>query len=260
MPLGSTTVVRPYTKIVYPMREATAPSATVSISRTSTPTQAPAGVAKNLSVANASLSEIPLISSLVRTSTNWARLTRAKRDQQWARDNLPSRVQVALNTPFGKDSPSHSFAAAVQLRHVLLFVFKSTHLSVRAGRNLMRASLLARRLHWLCQRHGGLDFRALRDGVPANLTTPDLVARLQGLVTACFLHYNFDTPTVVGYIGGQHRAAHRDFPAILRELRRANVDANVLADLERVFTVGSPAVCNTEATERNFRAFMEYGS
>jgi hypothetical protein len=259
MPLGSTTVVRPYTKIIYPMRDATALPATVSISPTSTPTQAPAGVAAPLSVANAPSPEIPLISSLVRTSTNGARLTRAQRDQG-ARDNLPSRVQVALNTPFGKDSPSHSFTAAVQLRHVLLFVFKSDYLSVRARRNLMRASLLARRLHWLCQRYGGLDFRALRDGVPANLTTPALVARLQGLVTACFLHYNFDTPTVVRYIGGQHTAAHRDVPAILLELRRANVDADVLADLERVFTVVSPAVCNAEATERNFRAFMEYGN
>jgi hypothetical protein len=259
MPLGSTTVVHPYTKIVYPMREATASIATFSISPTSTPTQAPAGDAEDLSVANAPSPEIPLMSCLVCTSTNGARLTRAQRDQ-WARDNFPSRVQVALNTPFGKDSLSHLFAAAVQLRHVLLSVIKLAYLSVWAHRNLMRASLLARRLHWLCQRYGGLDFRALRVVVPANLSTPDLVARLQGLVTACFLHYNFDSPTVVRYIGGQHTVAHQDVLAILRELRRANVDADLLADLERVFTVGCPAVCNAEATERNFHAFMEYGN
>jgi hypothetical protein len=89
---------------------------------------------------------------------------------------------------------------------------------------------------------------------------PDLIAHLKGLVTACFLHYNFDTPTVVRFIGGQHTAAHGDVPAILRKLRYANADQHVLANLKQVFTVGSPAYCNASATERNFRAFFEYGN
>jgi hypothetical protein len=124
----------------------------------------------------------------------------------------------------------------------------------------MRASILARCLNWLRQRYEGLNFTSLRAGVPATLSTPDLISHLTSLVTACFLHYNFDTPTVVRFIGGQHTAAHRDISAILRELRRADVDHDVLADLERVFTMGSPAYCNASATERNFRAFFEYGN
>jgi hypothetical protein len=196
---------------------------------------------------------------MVKPGTGGTRLTRVQRDQ-WARDNLPSRVQVALNTPFGKDSISHSFSAAVGLRHVLLLVFKSSYLSVQSHRNLLRASPLASRLSWLQQRYGGLDFRSLRDGIPTDMPTPDLVAHLKGLVTACFLHYNFDTPTVVRFIGGQHTATHRDVPAILRELRRAKVDPLVLADLERIFTTGAPAYCNASSTESNFRSFFEYGN
>jgi hypothetical protein len=72
------------------------------------------------------------------------------------------------------------------------------------------------------------------------------------MVTACFLHFNFDTPSVVRYIGGQHTAEHHDVPAILRELSRTQVDPIVLADLERVFTVGFPAFCNATASEENF--------
>jgi hypothetical protein len=196
---------------------------------------------------------------MVKPSTTVTRLTRAERDQ-WARDNLPSRVQVALNTPFGKDSITHSFVSAVQFRHILLFISKSGFLSASSERNLLRASPLARRLSWLRKQYEGIDFTSLRDGIPANLRTPELIEHLQRLVTACFLHYNFDTATVVRYIGGQHTAAHRDVPAILRELRRAGVDSDVLADLKRVYTQGSPAYCNASSTERNFRAFLAYGN
>jgi hypothetical protein len=100
----------------------------------------------------------------------------------------------------------------------------------------------------------------LRNGIPANLSTSDLIPHLKGLVTACFLHFNFDTPTVVRYIGGQHTVAHRNVPAILAKLRRDNVDPDVLADLRRIFTLGSPSFCNANATERNFRAFLAYGN
>jgi hypothetical protein len=114
---------------------------------------------------------------------------------------------------------------------------------------------LARQLDGFIARYGTLDFTPLRLGIPADLPTPDSIVHVKRLVTACFLHFNFDTPSVVRYIGGQHLAAHRDVPAIIQELRRAEVDPAVLADLERVFTVGSPAFCNAAASERNFRAF-----
>jgi hypothetical protein len=55
---------------------------------------------------------------------------------------------------------------------------------------------------------------------------------------------------------GQHIVAHRDVPAILNELRRARVDPAVLADLEHIYTVASPVLCNSVSTESNFRAFF----
>jgi hypothetical protein len=102
-------------------------------------------------------------------------------------------------------------------------------------------------LNWLCQHYDRLDFTSLREGVPANLATPDPITPLQGLVMTCFFHY-FDMPTVVCYIGGQHTVASRDVPAILQELRWAYVESAVLAGLERIFTIGSPALCNASVT------------
>jgi hypothetical protein len=73
--------------------------------------------------------DIPLESLMVKMSASGTCLTHAQRDH-WARDNLLSRVQVALNTPFGKDCIAHSFLAAVELQHLLLLAFKSSYLSV----------------------------------------------------------------------------------------------------------------------------------
>jgi hypothetical protein len=143
---------------------------------------------------------------------------------------------------------------------VLLLVFKSEYLSVRAKHILLRALPFALKLNWLCRQYGSLDLPPLQEGISANLSTPNLIPHLKGLVTACFLHFNFAMPRVVRYIDGQHTAAHRNIPAILAELRRANVDPSILADLERIITLGWPSFCNANATERNFRAFLAYGN
>lgn len=89
---------------------------------------------------------------------------------------------------------------------------------------------------------------------------PNLITNVKSMVVAYFLHFNFNTPLVVRYVGGQHTAAHRNFPDILWELCRAQVDPVVFADLDRVFTVRSPTFCNASASEENFRAFMAYGN
>jgi hypothetical protein len=76
----------------------------------------------------------------------------------------PSR---SSNTPFGKDSLSHTFFAAFEYRHVLLFVFKSVFLDVCTTQALLQASPLARCLDELIARYG------------ANLPTPALLATTQ---------------------------------------------------------------------------------
>jgi hypothetical protein len=228
--------MRPYTKTVYASGALSSP---VAILATAGPTASgavaePTDFPDGRSLTN----DLPLTSAMVISNLSTSRLTCAQRDQ-WAQDNLPSRVQVALATPFGKDSLLHTFSAAVKYRHVLLFVFKSGFLDVCTTQALLQASPLARRLDELIARYGAINFTPLQNGIPANLPTPTLLATTQSLVTACLLHYNFDTPTVARYIGGQHITAHRDVPAILKELQWARVDSAVLADLERIYTIGS---------------------
>lgn len=80
------------------------------------------------------------------------------------------------------------------------------------------------------------------------------------MVTACLLHYRCDLPAVIRFIGGQHTGAHRDNPSIFAELRRAAIDPEAIATLERVFTKGAPTICNASFSRENFHAYLAYGN
>ena len=100
----------------------------------------------------------------------------------------------------------------------------------------------------------------LRLGIPLNLTDAAMMKQQQAMVTACFVHYNFDTASVIRYIGGQHTAAHRDVGSIIKELRRAGLETQLVDDLERIFTYGAPAFCQAHTSEANFHAYLQYGN
>jgi hypothetical protein len=182
--------MRPYSKTVYPTGTI---NQVVPSAFTTAPSQGNTDVpgirlGSHPQPAEQALCDIPLTSAMVKESAATTRLTCAQRDQ-WARDNLPSRIQVALATPFGKDSSSHTPSAAIEFRHVLLFIFRSGFLHNRSHQALLDASPLARQLNGVIARYGTLDFTPLRLGIPADLATPDFIVHIKSLVTACFLHF-----------------------------------------------------------------------
>ena len=65
--------------------------------------------------------------------------------------------------------------------------------------------------------------------------------------------------SVIRYIGGPHIGAHRDMPTILKHLA-GKIDDDIHRDLTRIFTSGSPSLCNAEFTEENFQKFVNYGN
>ena len=64
----------------------------------------------------------------------------------FARDKLPTSVQIQLNRTFGKDSLSRSFYAEKRFRHIILPVLKSGYLSCRSTKNLEKAAFRVRQL------------------------------------------------------------------------------------------------------------------
>jgi hypothetical protein len=79
------------------------------------------------------------------------------------------------------------------------------------------------------------------------------------MTTACLLHFDGDVATMVRWIGGPHVNAHLNVATILATLKPI-VDPDIYRDVERIFTFGALALCNANASEANFQAYLKYGN
>ena len=184
--------------------------------------------------------------------------SRAQREK-FVREQLPTRVQVMLDQPFGKDCLTQSFTTEACFRLVLLPLVRSRFLTPVDWQNLETASLYAFLLAQLLREYSQLDFRPLR-GFPTGWSTESEVnLQRQRMTTAAVLHWDGDLATVVRWIGGPHVAAHRDHHATLAKLEGV-VEPEIISGLRRLWFFGAPAHCNGSASEANFQAFRRYGN
>jgi hypothetical protein len=194
------------------------------------------------------------------SAENWSQghLTSKKLDQ-FAETILPSSVQIQLAQTFGKDSVNHSFYAEKCFRHILLPLFKSGFLSCRATKALEKACRRARQLQQLRKKHQNVDFLPLQGFQADWESTTTIREDWKAMTTACLLHFDGDVATMVRWIGGPHVNAHLNVTTILATLQPI-VDPDIYSDVERILTLGAPAVCNAEASEANFQAYLKYGN
>ena len=172
---------------------------------------------------------------------------------------LPSNVQIQLAQTFGKDSIHHSFYSQKCFRHILLPLLKSGYLPCRALKSLEKASRRVRQLQLLRKRYQTTNFLPLQ-GYQANWEeTTTIRSDWKAMTTACLLHFNGDVATMVRWIGGPHVNAHLNVATVLATLKPV-VDKDIYADVARILTLGAPALCNAEATEENFQAYLAYGN
>jgi hypothetical protein len=179
--------------------------------------------------------------------------------EAFIRENLPTRVQIAMEQPFGKDSCLQSFFSEVTFRHTIPYLYNFGWLSKRDRKALEAACHLAKRYAILWKKHCRVDFRPAR-GYWSNWTdTKTLDGERKSMITACFLHYLCDTPTVIRYLGGAYVSAHRDTEKILSFLQPI-VDNTTFAELARLYRSGAPKSCNALATDENFWQAVHYGN
>ncbi|KAI2512208.1 hypothetical protein MHU86_2084 [Fragilaria crotonensis] len=60
---------------------------------------------------------------------------------------------------------------------------------------------------------------------------------------------------MVRWIGGPHVNAHLNVSTILATLKPI-VDPDIYSDVSRILTFGAPALCQAEASEENFQAYL----
>jgi hypothetical protein len=179
--------------------------------------------------------------------------------EQFVRDNLPSNVRMQLDQPFGEDNKNQSFMGAVLFRHVFVHLFASNFLAAKDIRLLCSTCSQANQFHNLIKRHENVDFRPLRGFNPNWETDNSLSKERRTMMTACFLHFKLETPTIIRWLGAPHVAAHRNVDKIIKTLQ-GSVDPTTLSHLDRLFRVGSPELCNGFSSEVNFHQFLSHGN
>ena len=174
--------------------------------------------------------------------------------------SLPTRVQVKLDQKFGKDNIAQSFKSEACLRHVLIPLFKSGFLPRRSDwENFQTAFNMVRIFLTLWDEHSDVDFTTVR-GFQKNWDdTLTIDKERVRMTTAALLHFDGDIADTVRWIGGPHVGAHRDTTATLLYLRN-KVDDVTYNTLAESWVRGVPKVCNAEASEDNFRAYLQYGN
>ena len=168
-------------------------------------------------------------------------------------------MQTQLNQTFGKDNLLQSLYAEKCFRHVLLPVLKSGFLSRQTTKYLERASFRARQIQQLRKRYAGVDFRPLQGFQNDWESTTTIREDWKTMTSACVLHFNGDIATVVRWIGGSHTNNHLDVKETLSKLQPI-IDPTTWNDLSRILRSGAPALCNAEASKRNFQAYLKYGN
>jgi hypothetical protein len=182
-----------------------------------------------------------------------------KEKEKFVRDNLPNNVRIQLDQPFGKDNKKQSFLGTISFRHAFVHLFASGFLAEKDVRVLCSSCSQANQLHNLIKRHEKVDFRPLQ-GFNQNWESDDSLSKeRRTMMTACFLHFKLETPTIIRWLGGPHVAAHRDVDKIIKTLQ-GSVDQTTLSHLERLFRSGSPEYCEGKSSEKNFNQFLAYGN
>ena len=77
---------------------------------------------------------------------------------------------------------------------------------------------------------------------------------------ACAMFYNFDLASVIRYTGGNYTASHLDVDSILSTLQDVGLPNDIFQHIKRSLTIGCPAHFNTESSDINFKAFLDYGN
>jgi len=102
---------------------------------------------------------------------------------------------------------------------VIHFVYKSGFLSRDWRAVLEYACPFTKQYAILRRKYSRIDFTPLRNFLdPAWETITTIPDETVDMFTACFFHYDFDTATVVRYIGGQYIGNHRPTEEILGKL------------------------------------------
>jgi len=154
----------------------------------------------------------------------------------------PSKAELITSTFFGKPSIHHSFTREADFNNILLPLFKSQYLDSSSLSSLLLVDPSYEQL-FLAYRHSlTVDFSPLRSYNTSYANQSSIPTSRVELFLALAIHYDLHIPSIIRYLGGNYTKAYLDVPAILQLLRSFQCPIDILRDVERIYTVGSPAI------------------
>jgi hypothetical protein len=150
--------------------------------------------------------------------------TKADKDAFFA--TLPNKVQLQLDQPFGKDNLQQCFYLQKTGRQAMPHLYKSGYLMNSDKKKLETAYPPARHFNQIVKRYRNVDFRSMKGFQPGWEQQKTLSLAQRDMTTACLIHFDFNLPAVVRWIGGPHVAEHRDNEKIFKRLKKTCSDKN----------------------------------
>jgi len=177
-------------------------------------------------------------------------------------DAVDPWITAKIDQSFGKENLLQTFVSKAALRHVLLPLWKSgyLHCDDSSWDSLCSAYHPVSLLRDLLSDYGDVPFKPARGFNPTWDVETKINQDRVTAVTAAFLHFNGSVADLVHWVGGPHVTAQRDHHTTMERLQLAGVDERVRRDLHRIFYNGIPALCQAEATAKNFTAYYKYGN
>ena len=172
---------------------------------------------------------------------------------------LPTKVQLHVENPFGKDNLSQCFKSEPVFRYTWLLLTKSGFLSNQSKKTLGKVHPQYRTLQYLIRKHKDVDFSPLWIRNPNWDHETEFMAEQTRMTTTALLYYDGDIASVVHYVGGMHTYGNMDIPRILTSLKLI-LKEDTWRDLHRIYTTGCPALANITDTEANYQAYREFGN
>lgn len=185
----------------------------------------------------------------------------ARRDlDAFAARTLSPRVQAVLDQPFGKPNRNQCFLSEPVFRHILAPLLKSNFLSAGDWSILSATCRTVHSFLHLWNECSAIDPTPVRGfNTTWEAQTTINHDHVKQATAALLQRFDGDAGALVRWIGGPHVGAYRNVDQIINDLRGTVPDSD-LADLQRLYTSGMPAVFNAEETEANYRAYEQYGN
>ena len=121
--------------------------------------------------------------------------------------------------------------------NIFILLVKCHFLSHEDHLNILKASTTVSNLWTHMVKFKSLDFSPLQDVNLSYVSQTSIPTDKTDIFLACDIHYNFNLPSIIRYIGGNYTTAHQDIEDIVDTLPSAGYNELLVNEIKRIMLV-----------------------